>query len=206
MERAFSCCPETAAEAQSWTERPQGAHALHLKSRQWLGPAVFQQGFEEPSLYQPFVNPDSTSPCLFPIPTHLPTEKILPLVSGKKEWRDGRKATLKDKYCFLKRDPSLPSPSMGRGGQGELSLRCKREGSRESLVKRGHAFRRRSRLAAPRCLLLTNLLCPLLPKQRKMQMERDHMEGDFGWHGGGLRVEEAEPGITMLTHPLTSPS
>lgn len=109
------------------------------------------------------------------------------------ERRDGEmggKPGLKTNTVFWKETYLFPLPPWEGLDGGSCSLLDARvKGSRESSVKSGHACRGGGDWQPPD-VLLTNLLCPLLPEQRKMQMERDHTEGDFGWHGGGLWVEE----------------
>lgn len=115
IKRAFSYCPETAAETQIRTKKSiRSPHSI-FKELPVVGTSYLPAGHLKSHhchSTSPSISSYSTTP---PIPhSHpSPTDKPSPLISGKKEWREGREASIEGKCSFLKRDPSLPLPPWG---------------------------------------------------------------------------------------------
>lgn len=107
IERDFSCCLETAAEAQIWFKKKKvhRSPVLNLKNCQWLEPALLHQGIRRAIIVLSAL-PPTPPPYLFPISTSLPTGKPSPL-HGEKEWEMGGKSAFRENKCSVKTHPFL---------------------------------------------------------------------------------------------------
>lgn len=175
IERDFSCCLETAAEAQIWLKKKKvhRSPVLHLKL-----PVVETSSITAGRLKSHYCSTSpSTNRSSLPISDfHLSPHRQTITTTWKERMGDGREASFYGKWVFCE-DPSFSLLSW------------------ESLVNIGRAYRRRDwQLPAtptprPRPIYVCaagSLICsaPLFPKENTNR-ERPNGRGS-GWHGGWL--------------------